>query len=333
MQSGSTTIRYLIQQAQAATTLRHLTTAFGLLLIGFIGPLAHPLPSFAGEHFPNTTVVKVQAHYPYGKVTKGSAVLLGSERLVTNCHVTAASQDVSVVQNGRAWRAEIEAQDTVRDLCIFRAPGIAGTRAHTSYSVTVGRKVFAMGFFGGNPLTVTEGRIVALHDYDGAKIIQVSAPFDAGASGGGLFDEHGQLIGILTFKARIGGPFHFALPVEWVSRLQRQGGERNTVATTPFWQQPPEQQPFFLRAMTLEVNQKWDALAVLSERWTQKNPLNLHAWMTLETAFRNLKRLDEAMLARSEAQRLGFVAAREELVKVHIGREGNMDTEHRDGAP
>ena len=318
MHLGAATIRYLIQ---LATMLRHLTRAFGLLLAGLAGSLAQPLQSFAGEHFPHTTVVKVQAYFPHGRVTTGSAVLLGAERLVTNCHVTATSQDVSVVHNGRVWRAEIEAQDTVRDLCILRAAGIAGTEAHTSKNVTLGQKVFATGFFGGNLLAVTEGRVVALHDYDGAKVIQVSAPFDAGASGGGLFDEQGQLIGILTFKARIGGAFHFALPVEWLNHLQRPGSERHAVATPAFWQQPPEQQPFFLRVMTLEVNQKWDALAALGEHWTQKSPLNPHAWVALETAFRHLKRMDDAMLARGEALRLGFIPVRQELVKVRMDRD------------
>jgi serine protease Do len=296
--------------------LQHLTTTLGLLLAGFIGSLANPAESFAGEGFPNTTVVKVQAYYPHGRVTRGSAVLLGAERLVTNCHVIATSQDVSAVHNGRAWRAEIEAQDAGRDVCILRAPGIAGTEAHTSKNVMVGQSVFAIGFFGGNPLTVTEGRIVALHDYDGAKVIQVSAPFDTGASGGGLFDKQGQLIGILTFKARVGGSFHFALPAEWAHELARSGSEPNAVARPAFWQQPPEKQPFFLRAMTLEMNQKWDALVALGEHWTQKSPLNPHAWTALETAFRHLKRMDEAMSVRGEAQRLGHIPVHRELVKV-----------------
>jgi serine protease Do len=309
------------------------TRTVGLLLAGLIGSFAHPPDSFAGETFPQTTIVKVEAYHPHGKVIRGSAVLLGAERLVTNCHVTAASHDLGVVHNGRVWRAEIEAQDRVRDLCILRAPGISGTMANTSIRLTAGQKVFAAGFFGGNQLSVTEGRVVALHDHDGAQVIQVSSPFDTGASGGGLFDEQGQLIGILTFKARIGGAYHFALPAEWVNHLHRSVSEGNAVAKPAFWRQPPENQPFFLRAMTLEVNQKWDALAALGEHWTKNSPLNPHAWLTLETAFRNLKRMDEAMSARREAQRLGFVPVRQELVKVHIGRDTDVNMEDRDSAP
>jgi hypothetical protein len=307
-------------------TIPMVTRTLGLLLAGLVGALAHPQHTFAGENFPQTTIVKVKAYHPHGKVTRGSAVLLGAERLVTNCHVTAASHSLSVVHNGRVWRAELDAQDTVRDLCILRVPGIAGTVANTSKSLTAGQKVFATGFFAGNQLVVTEGHIVALHDYDGAKVIQVSSPFETGASGGGLFDEQGQLIGILTFKARTGGAFHFALPAEWVNHWDRPGSERNAVAKPAFWQRPAENQPFFLRAMTLEVNQNWIALAALGENWTKDNPTNPQAWTTLETAFRNLKRMDDATWARGKAQQLGFVPARQDLVTLDLHEYGDLDS-------
>ena len=236
---------------------------FGFLLIGIIWPLANQVVSFAGEDFLKTTVVQVRAYHPHGKITKGSAVLLGAERLVTNCHVTADANTVEVVHNGRRWPAEVEAQDRIHDLCILSAPGIAGANANFSKSVTVGLKVFAAGFFARNRLAVTEGHIVALHDYDGAKVIQVSTPFDLGASGGGLFDEDRRLIGILTFKARKGGAFHFAVPTEWVSNLNHAARENSAAPALAFWQQPPDKQPVFLRAASLEAAQNWDALAAL----------------------------------------------------------------------
>ena len=279
----------------------------GLLLGGLIWSLANQAASFSGEDFPKTAVVKVRAHHPNGTVTLGSAVLLGAERLVTNCHVAATAQSMQIVHNGRSWRAEVEAQDTNRDLCILRAAGITGATANTATSITVGQKVFAAGFPGGNQLAVTAGRIVAVHDYDGAKVIQVSSPFDYGASGGGLFDEDGRLLGILTFKLRAGGAFHFALPAEWVTALGRSGTGRSTDATLAFWQQPYEKQPFFLRAVSLEANQKWNVLAALGQHWARESPTNPGAWSALGTAFRHLQRLDDAVLALGEAERLGLM--------------------------
>lgn len=282
---------------------------FGLLLAGIVWSLANQGASFAGENFPKTTVAEVLAYRANGEVTRGSAVLLGAERLVTNCHVTAAANTLEIVHNGRSWPAEVEAQDRIHDLCILSATGITGAKANLAKNVTVGLKVFAAGFFDGNGLAVTEGRVVALHDYNGAKVIQVSAPFDVGASGGGLFDEDGRLIGVLTFKARKGGTFHFAVPTAWIIDLNRADRENCVTPTLAFWQQPPDKQPVFVRAASLEAAQMWDALAALAEYWTKESPMNSRAWIALETAFRHLQRLDDAMLARGQAQRLDFIKA------------------------
>jgi serine protease Do len=276
----------------------------GLLIAGFIWPLASQAASFSGENLSGTTVAKVRAFQSNGTVTLGSAVLLGGERLVTNCHVTAAAQSVQIIHNGRSWQAEAEAGDSIHDLCILRAAGISGAAAVAAASLTVGQKVFAAGFPGGNQFWVTTGRIVALHDYDGAKIIQVSSPFDHGASGGGLFDEDGRLIGILTFKARAGGEFHFALPIAWAKNLDRQEPGHSAEGNLAFWQQAYEKQPYFLRAVSLEASQKWDALAALAEQWTKDSPMNTTAWTALGTAFRHLQRPDEARLAFREAKLL-----------------------------
>jgi trypsin-like peptidase len=276
----------------------------GLLVGGFIWALANQAAGSSGEDLSKGTVAKVRAYHPNGTVTLGSAVLLGGERLVTNCHVTATAQRMQIVHNGRNWRAEVEAQDSIHDLCILRAAGIAGPAVAAATSLTIGQKVFAAGFPGGSQFAVTAGRIVALHDYDGAKVIQVSSPFDYGASGGGLFDEDGRLIGVLTFKARVGGEFHFALPIAWAKKLDRQEPERSAEGTLAFWQQSYEKQPYFLRAASLEAGQKWGALAALGEQWTKDSPLNSTAWTALGTAFRHLQRPDEALLAFGEAKLL-----------------------------
>ena len=296
----------------------------GLLVGGLIWSLANQAASFSGEDVSRTTVAKVWAHYPNGTVTLGSAVLLGGERLVTNCHVTATAQSSQVIHNGRSWRAEVAAQDTKHDLCTLRAAGIAGNAPVAATSLTVGQKVFAAGFPGGNQFAVTAGHIVALHDYDEAEVIQVSSPFDYGASGGGLFDEDGRLIGILTFKARVGGEFHFALPITWAKNLERPEIKRGSGETLPFWQQSYAKQPYFLRSVSLEAARKWEALAALAEQWIKDSPTNPVAWTALGTAFRHLRRSDEALLAFGEAKLLALT--REPQRTRHAGSLTHVNT-------
>jgi S1-C subfamily serine protease len=51
---------------------------------------------------------------------------------------------------------------------------------------------------------LTQGLISGLRNYDGRNLVQTDAPLSPGNSGGGLFDESGNLIGITTLASRAG---------------------------------------------------------------------------------------------------------------------------------
>jgi S1-C subfamily serine protease len=97
---------------------------------------------------------------------------------------------------------------------------------------------------------LSEGRVVALHSFAGGQVIQVSAPFRMGASGGGLFDDQGRLVGILTFYRLSGDDaLFFAVPVDWVDDTARR--EFKAVAPLtgpePFWAGTEDVLPAFLK--------------------------------------------------------------------------------------
>ena len=144
-----------------------------------------------------------------------------------------------------------------------------------------GPKVYALGFPADRGFTVGTGEVVALHEFDGAEVLQVSAPFKYGASGGGLFDDEGRLVGILTLKARAGGAFHFAGPVAWLD-----GGVRSTpeLGAMAFWQRSGDRLPYFLRAVSLEASGDWAELMALAREWTSREPGNRGAWNALAKA-------------------------------------------------
>jgi hypothetical protein len=229
-------------------------------------------------------VLKVTVTRHDGGQEYGSAVPLAGDRMVTNCHVLRDAHEIKVETPQETWNARVEVRDAYRDLCLLDVPGYAAnpTPMIETGETRVGMAVVAAGYSGG-AFALSSGPIVGLHDCecgDGGKIIQTSAAFDRGASGGGLFDAQGRLVGILTFKARAGGRFHFALPVTWLRQLA--AGEVEPLAFgTAFWEKPGKESARFLAACDLGAKQDWRSLDVLAASWTHQEPNNPEAWMAL----------------------------------------------------
>lgn len=257
--------------------MRFLAILLNWVIVG----LSHATPP---ADVASASVAQVRAYSPGGALTLGSAVIIGSERLATNCHVTRGASRIEIVQDGRALPVALVGGHAVRDVCFLHAPGLSRGPAISAHAARVGQKVIAAGFSAGKPLTLTEGHIVALHDYDGARVIQVSAPFDYGASGGALLDDNGRLLGLLTFKAIAGGSFHFAAPAKW---LYGDSGAMN-VSGAPFWQRSTPDLPYFLRAASMEANRNWTGLMIVASAWQEREPANPDAGRALAKAHAKL---------------------------------------------
>lgn len=225
----------------------------GLFLGLAIYSAAHAAATDSVAEVASTTVLKVHARHLNGSIAQGSAVIAGPDKLVTNCHVIDGASHIEFVQRQGVRRATLQAWDLDRDLCYLHAPGVAGAAPQRHAELATGQRIFAAGFPAGGALTISEGRIIALHNYYGAEVIQVSAPFDHGSSGGALLDEYGRLVGIVTFKARAGGRFHFALPVAWLDVVAAGEKRPNPESALPFWRRRGDELPYFLRAVSLEA--------------------------------------------------------------------------------
>ena len=254
------------------------------------------------------TVFKVRAIDAKGKPSNGSAVLVSPGKLVTACHVTRRAQRIEVVQDSVRWTAQSHLSDIERDLCVLSAPGLVGLVAALPQGdrLEVGQPVFAVGYPWGGAMAVRSGVITALHPLDGAEIIQASAAFDRGQSGGALFDQGGRLVGLLGFKALAGRHFHFSLPVDWIPLhalapdLPSEVLPRDHAGA--FWERSLEFQPFFLRAASFEAGGNWAGLRGIAERWVAAEADNPHSWLALSNAFQRLNRHSEAAAARRRAE-------------------------------
>jgi serine protease Do len=182
--------------------------------------------------------------------------------------------------------------------------------------LSVGDEVVAVGFSSGFRLRASVGRVKALYNYDGARVIRVSAAFTTGASGGGLFDRQGRLVGILSFKSTAGDDYHYAMPVEWLSQTNGIESDR------AFWEREEQLQPFFLRGAWLEGTQDWAGLVNLAEQWTRAEPADVEAWISLARANGKLGRSHQARAASHRATLLD--AQHAEVQRLQSSNESSL---------
>jgi serine protease Do len=203
------------------------------------------------------SVMRVEAARAQGGFALGSAVVVGDGLAVTNCHVTREARAIDLVRGELRWPARMQAADTDHDLCLLRAEGLPAPAVPLGHAEQLqrGQAVVALGFTGGVLLQNSPGEVIGLHRLDGAPVVQTNNRFSSGASGGGLFDADGRLVGILTFRLR-GGAHYFAAPSEWLQRLIDGGPSMfHAIAPLPandraYWERPQASQPPFLRQLS-----------------------------------------------------------------------------------
>jgi len=255
-----------------------------------------------------TSVLRVEVLQARGGYGIGSGVVVAPDKVVTNCHVTRDAREVHVQRGAQRWRADAQASDIEHDLCVLRVPGMAVTPAQLGRagSLAIGQAVVALGFSGGMGIQSSDGTIVALHKLDGSQVAQSSNRFSSGASGGGLFDDKLRLVGILTFRLRGGEAHYFAAPVEWLHPLLADESAYRAVAPTDgaslsYWEQPPQEQPNFLKAVVLEREARWDELESLAFNWTRVDADDAEPWYLHGLALDALQRLPESQRALERA--------------------------------
>lgn len=164
-----------------------------------------------------------------GKGSLGSAVVIGPTDLITNCHVVGKAEVIAVSHGGPRMRARLRYRDPERDLCQLAVEGLDAPVVEIAEeaSLRVGAKVYAIGNPSGLTLTLSDGLLSGLRRDRTGKLqaVQMTVPISPGSSGGGLFDVHGRLVGVVTFHLKDTQNLNFALPATWVAELpQRAGG-------------------------------------------------------------------------------------------------------------
>lgn len=158
--------------------------------------------------------------------TLGTGFIVDKNGLIaTNLHVLAGGGPKVVVTlaDGREFLVvELTNGSPERDLAIARidAKGLPTLTLGDSDAMHPGDPVVAIGHPMGLEGTVSNGLVSAVRPVsDTLTILQISAPIAPGSSGGPIFNERGEVIGVATAILREGQNLGFGVPANYVKAL------------------------------------------------------------------------------------------------------------------
>ncbi|MDP8566466.1 S1 family peptidase [Methylophilus aquaticus] len=253
-----------------------------------------------------TSIVKVHALTQGGAHGVGSGVVVAPDVVATNCHVLANASGVNISKFGDSITPVAMYADWVHDVCLltFQYLDLPPVKLSTTNNLHYGQEVFSIGFPGGLPKPLTTvGKIRALYPYAEDLVIRTDAAFIMGASGSPLFNNAGELIGINTFKSPGKFAYYYSVPVEWVQKLLK-NHTANIAVTNAFWDQPTQQQPFFMQVTQPYLHSEWNDLHNIAEAWIAQTPELAEAYFYLASALHGQGKLAEARSAYEQTTAL-----------------------------
>jgi hypothetical protein len=151
------------------------------------------------------------------QVSQGSAVAISESYLLSNYHVIDGQDVVFIKQGRKIFEAAIVAGDNKNDRSLLQVKGkllspVAGLRSFDK--LNVGEQVYTIGSPSSLENTLGQGIVSGLRTVEGRHLIQTTAPISPGSSGGGLFDNAGNLIGITSFALRNSQGLNFAIAAD-----------------------------------------------------------------------------------------------------------------------
>lgn len=150
------------------------------------------------------------------KLLEGTGFMVGPTKVLTNAHVVAGTDTVTVDADGTDFAARVVSYDPNADIAILDAPGLsARPLGFASSPATTGAEATVLGYPKGGPFVAIPARVDEIIDLKGpdiyrtttvtrqAYLVNLGAPNEInGVSGGPLIDKDGRVLGMF-FGAQV----------------------------------------------------------------------------------------------------------------------------------
>ena len=176
------------------------------------------------------------------KVLEGSGFVVAPNRVMSNAHVVAGTETVTVEADGKTYDATVVSYDPDADISILDVPDLPSTPLQFDMQeAPTGTDAVVMGYPGGGEFTATPGRIREIIQLNGPDIYHtttvtrevytIRGTVRQGNSGGPLIDRDGKVLGVVFGAAVDDADTGFVLTANEVAKQMSKIGNTQRVAT------------------------------------------------------------------------------------------------------
>ena len=193
--------------------------------------------------FTRPSVVKIRGIAPgCQKVLEGSGFVIAPNRVMSNAHVVAGSDSVTVEVDGETYGAGVVSYDPNADISILDVPDLPSQPlAFAEAPAPTGTDAVVMGYPGGGDFVATPARVREIIELNGPDIYRtttvtrevytIRGTVRQGNSGGPMIDRSGKVLGVVFGAAVDDADTGFVLTGNEVSRQLAKIGNTQLVAT------------------------------------------------------------------------------------------------------
>jgi S1-C subfamily serine protease len=176
------------------------------------------------------SVVKIRGVAPgCQKVLEGTGFVIAPNRVMSNAHVVAGSDTVTVESSGQSYDATVVSYDPNEDISILDVPNLpAQPLPFADKPAATGTDALVLGYPGGGDFAATPARIRETIELNGPDIYRtttvnrevytIRGTVRQGNSGGPLINRAGQVLGVVFGAAVDDADTGFVLTAKEVSR-------------------------------------------------------------------------------------------------------------------